>query len=201
MIPLLDFETYTMAGEYVSFVLIIAGFIVFLVLGLRTRSRSSFQFQMFLFALFLTASELPRILNTLGLISISSIEDTGLELHTVSMVVLTGFVGYRVYGFFRGNYAVVSVTGSMTDKISSTIQQTLKKQLGESSARAIEFYADSRLAASDPVMYSRLLGGILQAGAPTMDGALSGALSSEFGLKQEPPQTLVETLRVIMKRA
>lgn len=61
-----------------------------------TRRIRSLQFQMFIFGLILLISEIPRIQETTGLISISEpMETFGLALHTVSMGVLSGFILYR----------------------------------------------------------------------------------------------------------
>jgi hypothetical protein len=67
------------------------------------RTVRSFQFQMFLFMLVLAVAEAPRILETLGVVTGGPYYDlVGLEIHSVSMVILAAFVGFRIYRFWRG---------------------------------------------------------------------------------------------------
>ena len=50
------------------------------------------------------AAEAPRILETLGVITGGPYYDqVGLEIHSVSMVILAAFVGFRIYRFWRGS--------------------------------------------------------------------------------------------------
>ncbi len=89
--------------ESLSLFLVIASLATVTYLALRTKTFRSFQFEMFLFALVLAVSEVPRILETLGLITGGPYYDLlGLEIHTVSMVFLTAFVALRIYKFRRG---------------------------------------------------------------------------------------------------
>ena len=89
--------------EIFSLALIIASLAIISHLALRTKTVRSFQFEMFLFMLVLAASEVPRILETLGIITGGPYYDQlGLEIHSASMVVLTLFVAIRVYNFWRG---------------------------------------------------------------------------------------------------
>jgi len=72
-------------------------------LALRTKTLRSFQFEMFVFMLVLVVAEAPRIFETLGVFSGGDYYDlVGLEVHSVSMVVLALFVALRVYNFWRG---------------------------------------------------------------------------------------------------
>jgi len=92
--------------ELLSLVLVLASFVIVSYLALRTKTFRSFQFEMFLFMLVLAVSEVPRILETLGLISGGPYYDmVGLEIHSVSMLVLAAFVALRIYGFWKGKAA------------------------------------------------------------------------------------------------
>lgn len=88
-------------GELLSLAFIAATLLALLVAAARTRTVKSFQFQMFLFAAVLFTAEVPRILGTLGVIDVSSFEGVGLEIHSLSMVVLVCFAAFRIYGFLR----------------------------------------------------------------------------------------------------
>jgi predicted membrane channel-forming protein YqfA (hemolysin III family) len=89
--------------EILSLVLVLGSLAIITYLALRTKTFRSFQFEMFLFMLVLGVAEVPRILETLGLIAATPYYDQiGLEVHSVSMAILTAFVALRVYGFRRG---------------------------------------------------------------------------------------------------
>src|ERR1700676_4287714 len=88
--------------EILSLILILASFAIIIRLALRTKTVRSFQFEMFLFMLVLAAAETPRILQTLGIIAGGPFFDQiGLEIHSVSMVILAAFVALRTYRFWR----------------------------------------------------------------------------------------------------
>lgn len=90
----------TQIGESVSLVLIFSSFAVLSFLSIRSRSIKSLQFQMFLVVLVLVVAETPRVLQTLGLLVASSFTDLiGLYIHTISMVLLSAFLIYRVRVF------------------------------------------------------------------------------------------------------
>lgn len=102
------YETYsatsnsaTTAAEIVTLALIFASFLILAYLAAKVKTFKSFQGEMFLFSLVLVVSEVPRVLGSLGLISLAGFGDLGLELHSVAMVVLTLFVAIRTYRFFR----------------------------------------------------------------------------------------------------
>jgi hypothetical protein len=98
----LSFEPLTMGGELLSLLLVTASFIIIALTAARIKTLRSFQFEMFLFALILFLAETPRILDTLlGVINVPSIEIIGLAVHTVSMVILSAFVAFRIYGFLK----------------------------------------------------------------------------------------------------
>jgi hypothetical protein len=90
-------------AEVLTLVLILASFAIISYLAFRTKTIRSFQFEMFLFMLVLAVAEIPRILETLGVITGGPYYDQlGLEIHSVSMVILVAFVALRVYRFSRG---------------------------------------------------------------------------------------------------
>jgi E3 ubiquitin-protein ligase DOA10 len=88
--------------EALSLILILASFVVIAYLAFRVRTVHSFQFEMFLFMLVLAVAEIPRILETLGVFADGPYDLLGLEVHSVSMVILVAFVAIRVYRFWRG---------------------------------------------------------------------------------------------------
>ncbi len=90
-----------MIAETLSLILVITSFAILTRLALRVRTLRSLQSQFFIFSLILTISEIPRILETLGLIDITPYQLLGLAVHTVSMIALGAFLVYRAYRFLR----------------------------------------------------------------------------------------------------
>ena len=91
-----------LTAEFLSLVFVIGAFLILAYLALRVRTRRSFQFEMFLFALVLGAAEVPHIALDMSGLDLGPLVTYGLEVHSVSMVILASFVAYRVYGFFKG---------------------------------------------------------------------------------------------------
>jgi len=98
---LTEYGSASQLGDMVSLVFIFLTMAALIVASSRTRTLRSFQAEMLIFAVVLFAAEIPEILSTLGLVNLAPIQDIGEELHALSMVILSGFVVYRVYGFFR----------------------------------------------------------------------------------------------------
>lgn len=101
-------EIVVYVAEVISLVLVLVAFAIFTILAFRARTIRSLEFQVFLFALVLTVSEVPKILDTLGIIKLESeyggsdpIGAIGLPLHTLSMVILGAFILYRASQFLR----------------------------------------------------------------------------------------------------
>ena len=97
------FEAATQTGEMISLVLVTLAFLLFLFLAARTRTGSSLQVQMFVVVLVLFVAEAPKILWTLGIADFSGLEVVGLEVHSLSMVLLSGFLAWKIYGFLKGS--------------------------------------------------------------------------------------------------
>lgn len=84
-------------GETISLLLISFSFVILSYLSIRAKSLRSLQFQMFVVVLTLMIAEVPRILQTLGILTASSFADlVGLVIHTISMIFLSAFLLYRV---------------------------------------------------------------------------------------------------------
>ena len=90
------------SAEILSLAYILASFIILAYLALRAKSTRSFQFEMFLFVMVLASAELPAVLYHLSGLDLGIIVTYGLEVHSLSMFILAGFVAYRIYGFFKG---------------------------------------------------------------------------------------------------
>lgn len=91
------------SAELLSLFFILGAFIIVAYLAAKVRTVRSFQFEMFLFLLVLGVAEVPRVLSSINMIDLGGIVTYGMEAHSVSMVILSGFVAYRIYGFFKGN--------------------------------------------------------------------------------------------------
>lgn len=91
------------SAELLSLFFILGSFVVISYLAIKVRTVHSFQFEMFLFVLVLAVSEVPYSLSMMHVIDLGGLVTYGLWIHSASMVILAGFVAYRIYGFFRGN--------------------------------------------------------------------------------------------------
>jgi len=94
-------DSATDIGEYAALLFILVSFIIFLIAARRAGTVKSFQFEMLVFAVVLFSAEIPMTLGDLGIVNLSAIQDIGFELHSASMVLLAGFVAYRVLGFMK----------------------------------------------------------------------------------------------------
>ena len=98
----LSIDLVATGAELLSLVLIVISFLIVAFLAYRTKTVRSFQFEMFVVLLVITVAEVPKIMNSLGLIDVSGIQDFGLEAHTLSMIFLSAFIALRAARYFRG---------------------------------------------------------------------------------------------------
>jgi len=87
-------ELFTLAGIIVS-----GG--IFIRLAFKANSIGSFRFQLSLFMLVWVASEVPHVLQTLGLLDATPYDSFGLAAHMTSMAIFAVFVGARSANFLR----------------------------------------------------------------------------------------------------
>jgi hypothetical protein len=88
---------------YVSLALIFVAFGLIATLSMRSRTISSFQFELYVFILVVVFAEVPKIAASLGLISsLDLLALLGLEIHSVSTAFLSGFVLWRAFKAFGG---------------------------------------------------------------------------------------------------
>ena len=88
---------------YVSLALIFVAFGLIAALSMRSRTISSFQFELYVFILVVVFAEVPKIAGDVGLISnMAPYALPGLELHSISMAFLSGFVLWRAFKAFGG---------------------------------------------------------------------------------------------------
>ena len=168
-------------AEVLSLLLILGSFVVLAYANARLRSRRTFQFEMLVFALVLMLAELPRSLYSLGIIDLDLLSDVGLELHSISMLFLAGFVGYRAYGFSRGRQ-VVSLKGGADGMMVVAVEEALRGVFGENTSRAVNFYFDSTIAGTDPAAYEAALKRIFGEGSKVLVSAILENLAKVSGL-------------------
>src|SRR5437867_2150579 len=85
--------------ETFNLILILVAFAIFIRLAFKGKSLGTFRFQLSIFLLIWVMSEIPHIVESLGLIAIAGYEDIGLYLHALSMIVFALFVGWRSLKF------------------------------------------------------------------------------------------------------
>jgi len=196
---LVDLESLTSTSETFTLLLIFLIMAILTVAAARTKTLRSFQFEMFVFALVLFSAEVPRVLDTLGLIDASSYEDFGLEVHSASMVVLVAFVALRVYSFQRPGQAFLAPSG-VDQKIASAVKSILEAQMGVSAARAVAFYFDPNIAVFDPKGYTKMLGKTFMGGAGPLVRLMVSELCSQFAVPHEDGMDLESCIKQVRKK-
>ncbi len=186
-------------AEIVSLFLILASTVLIVYLNFRVRNIRTFQFEMLLFTLILVAAEIPRTLYSLGVVDLDFLSPTGLEIHSVSMVILALFVSYRTVGFFRGRQ-IAAMAGSYEEVLLTSIREALVDGLGETSAKALDFYLDSRILLTDPAEYERSMAKILGPGSKPIIEHLLDKVCSNAGIERSSVQSLSQGLAEARRR-
>ncbi|GEM_PF-6481869 len=187
-------------GDWLSLARIFGTLMVLAVAASRTKTFGSLQTEMLAFVIILFTAEIPEILNTLGYASIAPIQDFGSELHAVSMVVLTGFVGYRVYGFsVRHEQLEPGSTGDQ--RIVEAIRGLLASNFGTMGAKAIDFYADANIAISNPEEYTKTLTNVFGKGTGHVLTAITQGLAKQFGISITDGAPLDECINLLGPKA
>ncbi len=89
------------ATGYLSLALIFIAFGLIAALSMRSRTVSSFQFELYVFVLVVVMAEVPAIAINLGYLpALAQYELDGLIVHSFSMAFLSGFVLWRAYKAF-----------------------------------------------------------------------------------------------------
>jgi hypothetical protein len=180
-------------AEILSLLLILASTVLIVYLNYRIRNIRTFQFEMLLFTIILVAAEIPRTLYSLGVIDLAFLSPTGLEIHSVSMVILALFVSYRTVGFFRGRQ-ITAMAGSYEEVLLTSIREALVDGLGETSAKALDFYLDSRVLLTDPLEYERSMAKFLGPGSKPVIEHLLDKVCSTAGIERSSVHSLEQCL-------
>ena len=178
-------------GELVSLVLIAVSFVVITYLAAKTRNRRTFQFEMFLFAVVLVAAEVPRVIYSLGVIDLDALSTVGLGIHSVSMVIIAGFVALRVRGFVRTSQ---DLRTDFKGVVQGAIDDGLVSSIGETTAKAMNFYVQSQIAISDPNGYSKSLGKIFGSGSGVLLDAIVRNICAATKIDRREGMTLADAI-------
>ncbi len=92
--PIFAVETVILVGVIIALILLIR-------MVLKAKTLRSMQSQLSIFLTLWAVSEIPRYMDTIGLLDLSSIRIYGLAVHTVSMVLFELFIVYRFLMFVR----------------------------------------------------------------------------------------------------
>lgn len=176
-------------AEGISLVLLFSAFVIMAIYASRaTKTVRSLPFQLFLIITILLLSEGPRLLEGTGLIRsvlTTEVEVLGLAFHTIAMVTMVGFIGYRV-SLFRGQFGNVLLQG---------ISEGLTKAFGSKTARVFKFYIDPNIAITYPLAYERALKHWLGKGYPQVLQIIIKEINHKAGLKNKEGQTIAECLK------
>ncbi|TMI44129.1 hypothetical protein E6H23_01515 [Candidatus Bathyarchaeota archaeon] len=97
----MEADPVLLIAEVYSFIGIVLAAFIFTRLAIKARSIGNFRFQLSIFILIWVAAEIPHVLDSLGLIDLSSYLTIGLMLHLVSMIMFAVFVGLRSLRFLH----------------------------------------------------------------------------------------------------
>ena len=178
-------------SEFISLLFIVGSFILIAYLNFKLRNLRTFQFDMLAFIVVLAAAEIPRTLYSLGVIDLDWLSTAGLAIHSASMAVLSFFVAYRIYGFFRGA-PVTALKGSYEELIVGSVDRVMTQTFGANVARAVDFYIDRNIALTDPVNYERALGKMFGAGSKILRDAIIDSVSQGAGIEKTSVSTFEE---------
>ena len=178
-------------AELLSLLLIVGALVVVSYLNVKVRSRKTFQFEMLVFVAVLAVAEIPRTLYSLDIIDLEALSDVGLELHSISMLVLSAFVGYRVYGFAKGR-PITALEGTFEELIMKSVDEALIGVFGENTSRAVNFYFDRSLAVSDPAAYERGLVRIFGEGSKLITSAILDSVCKRAVIERSSVKLLAD---------
>jgi hypothetical protein len=94
-------QTIQNDASYLSLALIFIAFGLIATLSMRSRTVSSFQFELYVFVLVVVMAEVPMIAINLGFLpALQQYELDGLVVHSISMAFLSSFVMWRAFKSF-----------------------------------------------------------------------------------------------------
>ena len=166
---------------------LVVALVIFASMALKARTLWSFRAQLSIFVLIWIAAELPRSLIVAGLVNFSAdLSLFGLEAHTVSMV---AFGVILVYRFFR------LPTGKT--QLLKAIDEGLREALGDSPAKAIEFYVEPAIATVSIEGYTRALRRIFKVGSDVIEKRIAAKFCGSIGVEfvEKPGYDLAQYIR------
>lgn len=123
---------------YISLALIFIAFGVIAALSMRSRTISSFQFELYIFVLVVVMAEVPAILINLGFLpGLAQYELDGLVVHSASMAFLSTFILWRAYRSFGRKRSKVTKHESAQPKTEQQPTGALQGQVAEKSQKAV----------------------------------------------------------------
>ena len=115
---------------YISLALIVVAFSLIAALSMRSRTISSFQFELYVFILVIVIAEVPYILGNLGLmVDTPQFQLIGLIIHSCSMAFISTFILWRAFKSFGRGKSLVHSKMKPTGK--PVIMQSKKSKTGE----------------------------------------------------------------------
>lgn len=176
-------EGPAVVSEFVSLLLILFSIILIAYLNSKLRKMRTFQFEMLVFVIVLAAAEIPRTLYSLGVVDLDWLSTAGLAIHSLSMAILSIFVAYRIYGFFKG-VPITALKGTYEELILTSVDKVMSQTFGESVARAVDFYVDRSIALTDPASYEVALGKMFGPGSKILKDAIIQSVSQGAGVER-----------------
>jgi hypothetical protein len=124
-------QTVVTTAGYLSLALIFIAFGLIATLSMRSRTVSSFQFELYVFVLVVVMAEVPKILIDLGFLpALQQYELDGLIVHSFSMAFLSGFVLWRAYKAFGNGTGRKTKKESISDsKNVEVVKEKTKRKI------------------------------------------------------------------------
>lgn len=156
---------------------LIIALLIFAWMALKGRTLRSLRAQLSVFVLVWIAAELPRSLILLGFIKPTpELTSFGIPAHTTSMVVFGVVIVYRFYK--------LRVSGKISrGQLPDAIHEGLNGVLGESGARAIEFYVDPSIAIKNIAEYRKSLRKLFSVGGEVLETKIAANFYAKLGLQ------------------
>ncbi len=171
---MLELSNYT---EIMTGSLIIGCSILFLALALRHRSPRSLQLQFSIAFLIWAATEVPRVIETVGVANFSAYDELGLQFHFLSMFVIAAFIVVRsraLFGLVKFN-----------DKVGRAVSEAMGAVLGPGGLAAAAFYFDISQAKTDPEAFVGAARKLFGAGSAIIEKSIAEQLSPELAGKKD----------------
>jgi hypothetical protein len=196
-------ESIVTLGETISLISVSLAFVILTWLALKIRTVRSFEFQVFIFSFVLFVAEVPRILQSLGLIELNSVQTVGLIVHASSMILLSAFLAQRIYSFMKAPMRQIDTKAPLSasrrfseETLVRVIEMELTNLLGVQAARALMLYLKTGKAFNDPDAYDQSIRALCGAAGGVILSRIAKRLGELVGLEKQSLKSFSECVKI-----